>query len=358
MIDILAPLRFSSDRDYSLHGPARETAIEAGLASADWYRTPVDRKVMKELMKRSDGPALRDTAIWVALLLLTGALGVALWGSWWAVPVFAVYGVLYGSAADSRWHEMGHGTAFNTRWMNDVVYEFASFLMMRNSVVWRWSHSRHHTDTIIVGRDPEISMMRPPQLILLVLKTLGITAIPSEIAKLIGHARGKLSEDEADYVPQTEWPRAFLVARIHVAIYAAVVLACLIAWSLLPAMLIGLPRAYGVWFLIVVGLPQHAGLAEDVLDHRLNARTVLMSAPVRFIYSNMNYHVEHHMFPMVPYHALPRLHEVVRHDCPDPCPSLFAAWREILPALLRQLRDPDYFIVKTLPHGANQQARP
>lgn len=139
------------------------------------------------------------------------------------------------------------------------------------------------------------------------------------------------------------------MARIHVAIYAAVVLACLFTWSLLPAMLIGLPRAYGVWFLIVVGLPQHAGLAEDVLDHRLNARTVLMSAPVRFIYSNMNYHVEHHMFPMVPYHALPRLHEVVRHDCPAPCPSLFAAWWEIMPALLRQLRDPDYFIVKSLP---------
>lgn len=92
---------------------------------------------MKELMKRSDGPAPRDTAIWVALLLLTGALGVALWGSWWAVPVFAVYGVLYGSAADSRWHEMGHGTAFKARLMYEVVYEFASFLMMRNSVVWR-----------------------------------------------------------------------------------------------------------------------------------------------------------------------------------------------------------------------------
>ena len=60
---------------------------------------------------------------------------------------------------------------------------------------------------------------------------------------------------------------------------------------------------------------QHAGLAEDVLDHRLNCRTVYMNPISRFIYWNMNYHVEHHMFPMVPYHALPRLHRVrLRHE--------------------------------------------
>ena len=35
-------------------------------------------------------------------------------------------------------------------------------------------------------------------------------------------------------------------------------------------------------------------------------RTVLMNPVSRFIYWNMNYHVEHHMFPMVPYHALPQ----------------------------------------------------
>ena len=49
--------------------------------------------------------------------------------------------------------------------MNDVVYQIASFMLMRNPVTWRWSHARHHTDTIIVGRDAEITMMRPPDLL-------------------------------------------------------------------------------------------------------------------------------------------------------------------------------------------------
>ena len=37
-------------------------------------------------------------------------------------------------------------------------------MLMRNPVTWRWSHARHHTDTIIVGRDAEIAVMRPPDL--------------------------------------------------------------------------------------------------------------------------------------------------------------------------------------------------
>ena len=30
----------------------------------------------------------------------------------------------------------------------------------------------------------------------------------------------------------------------------------------------------------------------------------------------MNYHVEHHMFPLVPYHALPELHAELKADMP------------------------------------------
>ena len=43
-----------------------------------------------------------------------GLLGLFALGLVVALPVFAVYGVLYASPADSRWHECGHGTAFKT----------------------------------------------------------------------------------------------------------------------------------------------------------------------------------------------------------------------------------------------------
>lgn len=343
-------------RDYSLIGRDSKLAEEQGLASAEWYASPISRKRLKELMQRRDGPAIRDTLLWFALMGLSAGLGIYFWGTWWCVPCFLVYGVLYCSASDSRWHECGHGTPFKTRWMNDVVYEMASFMVMRESTPWRWSHTRHHTDTIIVGRDPEIAVPRPPDLLGIALQFLSIPSAIAEIKKVLLHCRGQLTEQEKTYIPESEHPRVFLVAEIWATIYLAVLVTCIVTQSILPAMIIGLPTFYGAWLLVIFGLTQHAGLAEDVLDHRLNTRTVYMNPVFRFVYWNMNYHLEHHMFPMVPYHALPALHQEIKHDLPPVYDGLLPAYREIIPAILRQVKDPTFHVKRPLPPGTKPLA--
>jgi fatty acid desaturase len=345
--------RTPTTRDYSLIGRDAEAAVANGLATAEWYQTDIPRKQMKELMKREDGPAIRDTAIWLGAMILFAAGGIWLWGSWWALPCFICYGVLYGSATDSRWHECGHGTAFKTRWMNDAVYQIACFMIMREPTVWRWSHTRHHTDTIIVGRDPEIVAMRPPALFRLVINTFGIDGAPKALARILYHATGRLTAEEKTFVPEMEWNKVFLVARLWTVIHVIPVALAIALQSWIPVLLVGpLPTMYGAWLAHYFGMTQHAGLAENVLDHRLNARTVYMNPVFRFLYWNMNYHVEHHMFPMVPYHRLPDLHEIMKPDTPTPYPSTIAAYREILPALWRQRREPEWFVERKLPPTA------
>ena len=83
-------------RDYSLIGRDSELAQERGLVAAEWYHTDVPRQRMKALMRRRDGPAIRDTVIWLILLVLTGFGGYWFWDSWKCVPFFLCYGVLYG----------------------------------------------------------------------------------------------------------------------------------------------------------------------------------------------------------------------------------------------------------------------
>jgi fatty acid desaturase len=336
-------------RDYSLVGPESEKAVAAGLASAKWYVPPITRAELKELMRRKDEPAIRDTLIWFAALIVSGALGYYFSGGWAAAPFFLVYGVLYGSASDSRWHECGHGTAFKTSWMNEAVYQIASFMIIREPAIWRWSHTRHHTDTIIVGRDPEIITPRPPEVASLLLNVFALKNSAIFFQKLFLHAAGRMTEEEATFVPESERWKVYRTARVYLAIYAAVVLACVYFRSILPAMYIGLPTLYGGWLSLYFGVTQHLGLAEDVLDHRLNSRTIYMNPIFRFLYWNMNYHVEHHIFPTVPYHALPKLHEAIKTDCPPPYPSTIAAYREIIPALARQLKDPTHFVRRELP---------
>lgn len=335
--------------DYSLTGENAARAIERGLAEADWYQCPVPRATMRRLLERRDGPALRDTVLWFALILGSAAATVALWGSWWAAIPYMLYAVLYASTSDSRWHESGHGTAFKTDWLNNALYEIASFMVMRESTLWRWSHTRHHSDTIIVGRDPEIAVPRPPDIKALAMGFFNLGGYPKYFKSIILHSFGRMSDDEKTFVPESEFPKVFLRARIYVFIYAGVIALSVSLGSILPLLFVGLANLFGSWLGGLYGLTQHAGLAENVLDHRLNCRTVYMNPINRYLYWNMNYHVEHHMYPLVPYHALPELHKAVKDDCPEPYPSLFNAWCEIVPAVWRQVKDPAWHVKRKLP---------
>ena len=91
--------------DYSLVGKDTSVAIERGLAEASWYTSPVSKETMRELLQRRDGPAIRDTLLWFALIIGSGWAGYQLWqaGSWWAALPFMIYGVLYASTSDASW---------------------------------------------------------------------------------------------------------------------------------------------------------------------------------------------------------------------------------------------------------------
>ena len=335
--------------DYSLTGVNATLAIEKELAEADWYQCAVPREAMRKLLGRRDGPAVRDALLWFPLLFSAGYATYLLWDSWWVIVPYAVYSMLYASTSDSRWHESGHGTAFKTDWMNNALYQLASFIVMRESVVWRWSHNRHHSDTIIVGRDPEIAVPRPPNLRAILLSFFNLGVYPKYFQRILIHAFGRMPAPERTFVPETEFPAVYRRARIYLAIYSAVIGLSIYCRSFLPLMLVGLTNLFGTWLMVVFGITQHAGLAENVLDHRLNCRTVYMNLINGYLYWNMNYHVEHHMFPLVPCHALPKLHKVVKEDCPTPYPSLLAAWFEIVPALIKQTKDPGYHVTRKLP---------
>ncbi|HBH83427.1 MAG: NADH:ubiquinone reductase (Na(+)-transporting) subunit F [Bacteroidetes bacterium GWE2_41_25] len=339
----------TSVRDYSLIGTETPIAIKMGLADAKWYHSPVSREEMRELLVRKDGPAIRDTIIWFSLIISSGYLVFQWWGSWFVIFPYFIYSVLYASTSDSRWHESSHGTAFKTDWMNNVLYEIASFMVFRQSTVWRWSHARHHSDTLIRGRDPEIAVPRPPKIRMILLAFVGIRGAIPEIRRIFLHATGRIDPEVATYLPVYEYSKVIFKARIYIGIYLLVIAMAVLYRSILPLMFVGFPTLFGGWLLPIYGLTQHAALQENVLDHRLNCRTVYMNRIHRYLYWNMNYHVEHHMYPLVPYHALPKLHKLIKDDCPEPYKSITDAFREIIPAILKQAKDPSYFVERRIP---------
>ncbi len=323
-------------KDYSLDGPENSRAVQAGLANAVWWQPPIDREKLVTLTQQSNLRAAIDTITWLGLLVTFGASLVISWFSWWSIPLLVVYGALYGGAADSRWHECGHDTAFRNSRLNTAVYYLASFFLWREPTVWKWSHYRHHSDTLIVGRDPEIAFPRPTHLSKFPLLFSHLGNGFRLLKRISKHSLGLIDSEVKDYVPDNEHKRVVWEARIFIIILLSSTASSIWTWHPLPIVLLGLPTIYGAWLFIFFGITQHAGLQEDVLDHRFNTRTVLMNPAFRFLYSNMNYHLEHHLFPEVPYYCLPSLHDELKPYLPNPSPSCIAAYREVFTILKKQ----------------------
>ena len=86
----------------------------------------------------------------------------------------------------------------------------------------------------------------------------------------------------------------------------------------------------------------------------LSTRTMRLNPAFSFLYMNMENHIEHHLYPNVPFHALPEQPRAVRSELPPPYPGLWAAWREMIPGLLRQRRVPEYVIPRPLPRTGSK----
>ena len=341
-------------RDYNLTGGYQDAVeldgdrIEERMEET-WWRPKLSRQQMREIMQRRDGPALWHFGIWFALLAVSAYLAVISWGTWWAIPAFLVYGTIY-SSSDARWHECGHGTPFRTHWLNEVFYHISSFMTLREGFMWRWSHSRHHTHTYFVGRDPEIQVQRPADLLKIAMDFFYIRSGPPEVWRVVRHAFGQPNPDVLDFMPERELPKMYWSSRIYLGIIGIFAIWSIAIGSFLPMMFVLLPRFYGGWLHQLLSLTQHAGLGEDTYDHRENTRTVFINPVFSYLYMNMQYHIEHHSMPMTPYHALPKLHEAVKDQMPPAYKSLWEVYKEMIPALFKQaIGDPDYQIMRPIP---------
>ena len=89
-------------------------------------------------------------------------------------------------------------------------------------------------------------------------------------------------------------------------------------WSFLPIIYIILPTYIGkpIWF--AVNVTQHLAAKIDTIDHRLSTYSVRINPILSFLYWHMEYHLEHHMFPMVPSYNLKKLREEVDDQLPKP----------------------------------------
>ena len=74
-----------------------------------------------------------------------------------------------------------------------------------------------------------------------------------------------------------------------------------------------MPRLIGEPVQRALRVAEHTG-CEETPDILRNTRTTLTSASLRLLGWQMPFHVEHHLYPNVPFHALPKLHRLLADE--------------------------------------------
>ncbi len=258
-------------------------------------------------MARSNGPALARAAWHFGVLVVTGALLWRLRATAWALPLLLLHRYIL-AFTFCAFHEAAHRTAFRTRCLNTVVGTLAGLLTVwpyRNYRVYHWEHHRYTQDP---ARDPELYFARPASLAAYLFV---LTGIPNALRRVGDILRLTLGRADRPWMAPSERRPLILEARAYLAIYAAVAVGSVLAGSPMALVVWIAPWLEGQAFLRPYLLAEHTACAvtRDCLE---NTRTTLTQPLVRLFAWNMPYHAEHHAFPAVPFHALPRLHVRVR----------------------------------------------
>ena len=268
----------------------------------------LDRATIQALSQRSDWRGLGQLGLHFALLGGTGYLIWASRGGPWLAPAIALHGVVLDFLFCAL-HESIHRTAFASRWLNDAVAFVCGVLLLLPCDYFRLFHFAHHRFTQDPLKDPELSGKKPSSIGAYLWLASGLPNWWKRLTVTLRHAlTGQVPEP---FVPPPKCPAIVREARVVWAIYAAVALISLILWRADALLYWVLPAIAGQPFLRLFLLAEHTGCAFDN-DMFANTRTTYTNAAVRFLTWRMSFHVEHHAFPSVPFHALAKVNMLVR----------------------------------------------
>lgn len=162
----------------------------------------------------------------------------------------------------------------------------------------------------------------------------------SRVSRLVRLVQGKVIEP---YIRDDEKPLVIREARIHVALYAAVVAVSLYfeTWAALAYWIA--PMLVTKWAYMLQGTIKHLGRPhnDNLFENTRTARTGML---FHWLGWNMQYHTAHHLFPSVPFHRLPALHEaiVAKAGAEPPTMGYFAFQKEVWRKLWRGRERQDY----------------
>jgi fatty acid desaturase len=289
---------------------------------------PLTPAMLRELSVRSDLQGLVRAASHYGVIVVLSAL---IWlvssryGIVWALPLIVAQSYFV-AFLFMVVHETAHKTAFQSRGLNLVfghLSSFAVFLPYEYYCLFHWDHHRYTQDP---ARDPELlSVPIPRSDTGLAFSYTGLRQVAFRVGLLLRHAL--TGNATSPWIPEGKRHVVVREARLYVAFYVVLLVASFVLLTPILLWVWIVPAIVGQSFLRPYLYAEHTG-CERTRSAFQNTRTTYTAMFVKWFAWNMPYHVEHHAYPSIPFHALPKLNEIVADQIVYRGPGYLAVTRE------------------------------
>lgn len=257
------------------------------------------------LTKKSDFMGLCHLLSHLVAISLTGVWILNGWMGWQIV--LGLHGVLL-VFLFTLLHETVHFTVFKSPRLNTITGWFCALILFLPPNWFRYFHLAHHRHTHDPEKDPELEGRKTENLSNFVWTVTGLPIWFFHLKMLFMNA---FASPGYAYVPCKGIPKIKSEARTMMAVYIILLFISLYFQSTILIWLWLLPILLGQPFLRLYLMAEH-GRCPNVANMLENTRTTYTSQFVRWLAWNMPYHSEHHAYPAVPFHQLPKFHEVAK----------------------------------------------
>lgn len=286
-----------------------------GQAESVLRRTLIDRETLRRLSTlRPWRTSLTLAAQWVII-------AATIWLSeiYWHPLVYLAACVILGSryhAIGVLVHEYAHKRGFRSRRLNEVFGEIAALPLTLSMNSFRRSHLAHHNHPN-TDDDPDWvqkkdwDAYRTPKSKAGMVMWLLRTAVGFYMVEFSLRRNAKLAGDtRQENVP--DW-----VGRVRTAFFVGVAATLTLGgwwFEFLLYWFVPIATTGGVFFFIR-SIAEHFG-SVDYGDPLRETRTVVPNLFERLTICpyGINWHIEHHLFPSVPFYNLPELHETLMRN--------------------------------------------
>jgi fatty acid desaturase len=318
------------------------TDFEWELKQSFSNRLDIDKQVIRDLSARSNLYGLWRLLRYVGLLVLAawGAVAAARITLWAAIPPLYAYWFLYGFWV-APGHEFQHKMVFDRSWgkFSDFLWFFVQAFMWNSPRYARVSHQLHHRYTMVRGKDPETDWPEVfdrtfvrRTLRSIILQIVGIRVLPAlwhdirqQVRRIAGHKDWMMR----DFCSEEDCRRIRVESAAILLFHVGIVGLAIMAQSWWPILFITLAHQIGAPMESLWHITEHIGRAYNVNDQRLATRSIKVSPFIHMLYWGLDDHVDHHLFPSVTSRYLPKLHQLLKRDLPEPR-TMVQCWKEML----------------------------